>query len=178
MPATKEIRNELQEATSFINDNHDFIRGNDWLYFKYTSYEDGYVKLKQLIEKVKFMSLIIKDKDDALWLLKNEFQMDVNNMTDEEVNDKIRDFMGIDFNVPKRTEFDSKINIPEDTEFSESHKGPTPSGGDYSIAYFYDDDGCPCEKNKATMINIVEYKKGDVRINEHYGYLGGKSQKE
>ncbi|MBQ3628049.1 MAG: hypothetical protein II947_03340 [Bacteroidaceae bacterium] len=178
MPATKEIRNELQEATSFINDHHDFIRGSDWLYYKYTSFEDGHVKLKQLIEEVKYMSLIIKDRDDAIWLLKNEFQMDVYNMTDEEVNDKIRDFMGIDFNVPERTEFDSKIIIPKDTEFSESHKGPTPSGGDYSIAYFYDDDGCPCEKSKATMINIVEYKKGGIRINEHYGYLGGNNQKE
>ena len=49
---------------------------------------------------------------------------------------------------------------------------------DYSIAYFYDDDGCPCEKSKATMINIVEYKKGGIRINEHYGYLGGNNQKE
>ncbi len=45
---------------------------------------------------------------------------------------------------------------------------PTPNGGDYSIAYYYNDNG-PCEKDKATRMNIVEYKKGGIRINEHYG---------
>ena len=102
MPETKNIRNELQEATSFINENHDFIKGSDWLFFKYTSFEEGYMNLKQLIEKVKYMSLIVKDRDDAIWLLRNEFQKDIDNITDEEVDDEIRELLGIDFNVPEK----------------------------------------------------------------------------
>lgn len=173
MPETKDIRNELQEATSFINKNHDFIKGSDWLYFKYTSFEDGYMNLKQLIEKVKYMSLIIKDRDDAIWLLKNEFQKDIDNLTDEEVDNKIRGELGVDFNVPESIEFDySKIQIPNDTEFTETHKGPTPSGGAYSTAFFYDDDGCPCKREEASYMNIVEYSAKGERINEHYGMMG------
>ena len=30
---------------------------------------------------------------------------------------------------------------------------PTPSGGDYSIAYYYDEDGIPCVKSKADFVN-------------------------
>ncbi len=53
MPQTKDRRVELQEALSFINNNSDFIKGNDWLYYKYTSFRDGYVELKKLIKKLK-----------------------------------------------------------------------------------------------------------------------------
>ena len=179
MPKTKDIRNELQEATSFINENHDFIKGSDWLYFKYTSFEKGYMNLKQLIEKVKYMSLIIKDRDDAIWLLKNEFQKDIDNLTDEEVDDEIRGELGVDFNVPESIEFDySKIQIPNDTEFTETHKGPTPSGGAYSTAFFYDDDGCPCKREEASYMNIVEYSAKGERINEHYGVIGRNGEKD
>ena len=52
MSATKELREEMQEALSFINKDADFIKGVDWLYYKYTSYAEGYDKLKELIEKV------------------------------------------------------------------------------------------------------------------------------
>jgi hypothetical protein len=51
MPATRERRAELQEAMSFINTNGDFIKGSDWLYYKYTSFKDGYQELKNLIQK-------------------------------------------------------------------------------------------------------------------------------
>ena len=51
MPAMKEKRAELQEAVSFINSDGDFIKGSDWLYYKYTSYKDGYQELKNLIQK-------------------------------------------------------------------------------------------------------------------------------
>jgi hypothetical protein len=51
MPATRERRAELQEAMSFINKDGDFIKGSDWLYFKYTSYPEGYKELCHLIEK-------------------------------------------------------------------------------------------------------------------------------
>ena len=52
MPATRERRAELQEAMNFINSDGDFIKGNDWLYYKYTSYKDGYEELKKLIERI------------------------------------------------------------------------------------------------------------------------------
>jgi hypothetical protein len=51
MPAMKEKRVELQEGMSFINNDGDFIKGNDWLYYKYTSFKDGYEELKKLIER-------------------------------------------------------------------------------------------------------------------------------
>ena len=49
MPATKDRRTELQEALSFINQNGSYIKGSDWLYYKFTSYKDGYEELKHLI---------------------------------------------------------------------------------------------------------------------------------
>lgn len=52
MPETKAMRGELQESMSFINDNDDFIKGSDWLYYKYVSYEEGYNYLEKLIERV------------------------------------------------------------------------------------------------------------------------------
>ena len=53
MPAMKDKRAELQEAMSFINTNGDFIKGCDWLYYKYTSFNGGYEDLKKLIEWLK-----------------------------------------------------------------------------------------------------------------------------
>lgn len=52
MTAVKEKRVELQEAMSFINTTGDFIKGSDWLYYKYTSFMDGYENLKKLIERM------------------------------------------------------------------------------------------------------------------------------
>jgi hypothetical protein len=52
MPAIKEKRAELQETMSFINSDGGFIKGSDWLYYKYTSFKDGYENLKKLIERM------------------------------------------------------------------------------------------------------------------------------
>ena len=52
MPETKAMRSELQDALSFINDSKEFINGSDWLYYNYTTFEDGYEKLKELIERM------------------------------------------------------------------------------------------------------------------------------
>ena len=52
MPATRERRAELQGAMSFINNDSNFIKGCDWLYYKYTSFKDGYENLKKLIERM------------------------------------------------------------------------------------------------------------------------------
>ena len=57
----------------------------------------------------------------------------------------------------------------EKKQYSERHDHKTPSGGDYSIAYFYDKNGNPCERKDAYRINIVEYTKDGERINEVYG---------
>lgn len=56
MPETETMRTELQEALSFVNDGNDFIKGSDWLYYKYVSFEDGYEKLKELIERLTIWS--------------------------------------------------------------------------------------------------------------------------
>ena len=53
MPGTKAIRTELQENMSFVNDGNEFIKGSDWLYYKYVSFYDGYEKLKKLIVRMK-----------------------------------------------------------------------------------------------------------------------------
>ncbi len=52
MPAMKEKRAELQNAMNYVNTNEDFIKGSDWLYYKYTSFKDGYEELKKLIERM------------------------------------------------------------------------------------------------------------------------------
>ena len=52
MPESKALRNEMQEAMSFINEAGDFIKGSDWLYYKYVTFGDGYERLKQMIERV------------------------------------------------------------------------------------------------------------------------------
>ena len=52
MPSTKERRTELQEALSYVNKDGDFIKGSDWLYYKYSSYKDGYEELNQLIKRI------------------------------------------------------------------------------------------------------------------------------
>ena len=52
MPKTKDLRNEMQEEMNFVNEAGDFIKGNDWLYYKYTSYNCCYESLRQLIVKM------------------------------------------------------------------------------------------------------------------------------
>ena len=52
MPGTKEMRTELQEALNFVNDGNEFFKGSDWLYYKYTTFENGYDCLKQLTTRM------------------------------------------------------------------------------------------------------------------------------
>ncbi len=58
-----------------------------------------------------------------------------------------------------------------DPRFTETRTGPTPNGGDYSVAYYYDEEGNPCTKAEASAVNIIEYNKEGSRINECYGVL-------
>lgn len=59
-----------------------------------------------------------------------------------------------------------------DPRFTERLEGETPSGGDFCIAYYYDEDHNPCERSKAKYVNIVEYKNNWKRVNETYGIMG------
>ena len=65
-------------------------------------------------------------------------------------------------------EFDPSI-IPEDTFCSESHIGPTPSGGAYSTAYYTDKWHEPCKKEDAAYIHITEFDKDGGFINDVHG---------
>ena len=55
MPEHKALRQEMQEALSGIIANNDFIKGKDWLYYKYMPFEGGYKKFKEFIERVKLV---------------------------------------------------------------------------------------------------------------------------
>lgn len=52
MPETKAMRSELQENLSFVNNDNRFTKGSDWLYYKYVSFDEGYERLKELIERM------------------------------------------------------------------------------------------------------------------------------
>ena len=114
----------------------------------------------------------IKNREEAIKALK-EIDIDVTpDMSNEEVDDLIRSMFGLDLTQEKRAEFDySNIIIPEDTEFTETHAVPTPNGGAYSTAYFYDENHMPCKKEDARYMNIIEFSEKGERINESYGVL-------
>ena len=170
MPETKAIRTELQEAMSFINDGNDFIIGSDWLYYKYTSFEEGYDVLKNLISLlIDHISIIIQDRNDAIRIL-GRMGVDTSTKNDDEINELIRGYLGIDFSKDNSVYIDfDKVVVPDDTAFSESHIGPTPTGGAYSTAFFYDENDRPCRREQASYMNIVEYSMEGERINEVYG---------
>ena len=65
-------------------------------------------------------------------------------------------------------EFDPLL-IPEDTFCSESHIGPTPSGGAYSTALYTDKWHKPCRKEDAAYIHITEFDKDGGFINDVHG---------
>ena len=49
--------------------------------------------------------------------------------------------------------------------------GATPNGGDYSIAYYYDEQNRPCKKAVAYLVNIVEYTKDGEYVNSTTAFL-------
>lgn len=91
-------------------------------------------------------------------------------MTIEEYGERIK------YLTIRNIKASAKINPapfpPIDNEFCESCIAPTPSGGDYSTAYFYDAEGNPCKRADAVFMNVVEYTKDGRRINETYGKSG------
>ena len=64
------------------------------------------------------------------------------------------------------------VGLPANTEYCEVHKGTTPNGGDYSVAYFYDKEHKPCKRKDAKFVNIIEYSKSGDRVNEAYATIG------
>ena len=178
MLETKEQRQELQERLDYVNKDGDFIKGSDWLYYKYTSYKDGYESLKQLVQKlVDHILFIIKDRDDAIRILR-EMDVDTEGKSIEEIDELIQSYLGLSFKEePSLPDIDyDNIQLPPDTENTETHKGPTPHGGAYSTAYYYDEKHNPCKKDEAYYMNIVEYSVDGERVGEVYG-LTGKASK-
>ena len=120
-------------------------------------------------------------REEVIEMLKEVYNNDISDFNIDKLSiDELKDLV-IEGCKPKSRipVYDySKIQIPKDTEFTETHKGPTPSGGVYSTAYFYDEDGCPCKREEASFMNIVEYSAEGARINEHYGMIGRESRKD
>lgn len=86
----------------------------------------------------------------------------VEEMTDEEF-EKL-----LDEDAGERAE---EVEMIRDPRFTETHYGLTPSGGAYSVAYYYDEEGMPCRRAAAARVNIIEYSKEGHRINETYALL-------
>jgi hypothetical protein len=120
-------------------------------------------------------------REEVIEMLKEVYNNDISsfnidNLSTEDLKDLV-----IEGSMHKRQMpvYDySKIQISEDTEFTETHIGPTPSGGAYSTAYFYDEYGCLCKRGEASFMNIVEFSADGARINEHYGMIGRESRKD
>ncbi len=49
--------------------------------------------------------------------------------------------------------------------------GPTPNGGAYAIAYYFDKNDNPCPPEKAYRVEVVEYDNKGNRINSTYSFL-------
>lgn len=51
--------------------------------------------------------------------------------------------------------------------------GPTPSGGDYSEIYYFDDDGNEVDETVATNCTIRECLRDGTLLNEIFGMCNG-----
>ena len=85
---------------------------------------------------------------------------DVESMTDEEFEALTMEIAG-----PRADNHEPQYDL----RYTERHDNPTPSGGDYSIAFYYNERHNPCIREDAWFINIVEYTADGRRINETYG---------
>lgn len=56
-------------------------------------------------------------------------------------------------------------------ETTEKKIGKTIYGGDYSIAYYFDKDGNPAPKDKASNVRIVEFTNEGKRVMEIYASI-------
>ena len=58
----------------------------------------------------------------------------------------------------------------------ERHDGPTPSGGDYSEIYYFDDNNEAVDSSIATWCVIRECKNDGTLLNEIFGRCNGASE--
>ena len=63
------------------------------------------------------------------------------------------------------------MNIPKDTLYQDSYLGPTPNGGAYSTAFYFDNKGNQCVKDKATSIKICEYDANGEYVFRTYAHI-------
>lgn len=54
------------------------------------------------------------------------------------------------------------------TKFYQRVDEPTPSGGAYSIMYFFSNDKTPTNRKNAKFVEVVEYDDEDNEINRSY----------
>ena len=66
---------------------------------------------------------------------------------------------------------DRPTYLPEDTFCTEYRDGPTPNGGAYSSATYFDAYGRTCAKKDAYAVAITEYDESGARVNGTYGIL-------
>ena len=108
----------------------------------------------------------IRSREYAIIILK-EIGIDTSTKGENEINEPIKEYLGIDYSVKDSDTIDcDKIVVPEDTDFSESHIGPTPNGGAYSTIFFFNDKRIPCTRDNAHYMNIIEYSLDGEIINE------------
>ena len=88
---------------------------------------------------------------------------DIMSMSDKEWRRLVQELAG-----PRAENIEQK----PDPRFTERHEGSTPLGGDYSIAYYYDEHYNPCIKAEAKHVNIVIYNSDGSRVDEVHGDLG------
>ncbi len=50
-------------------------------------------------------------------------------------------------------------------------EGPTPNGGAYSIAYWFDDNNNPVDKEQAQKAEIIEFSNNGQQISRTYAFL-------
>lgn len=63
-------------------------------------------------------------------------------------------------------------------EHIERTNGPTPNGGAYFIAYYYDQDLGPIHRTRAWYVEIHEFTEDEELIQKHFAYLGNPDEYE
>lgn len=84
--------------------------------------------------------------------------------------DKIRYYNYLELAERLQMEWQMNVDVLE-LVYCQREQGPTPNGGDYSEAHFYDAERLLCPPCQAKYINIIEYSAKGERIYETYGIV-------
>lgn len=85
--------------------------------------------------------------------------------------DKIRYYTYLE--LAERLQMPWQVNVDVlELVYCQREQGPTPNGGDYSEAYYYDASRLLCPPCQAKYINIVEYTVKGERVYETYSVVG------